>query len=191
MELNATAHKLLDVAEEKTQIYGFNAFSYKDLQKIVGIKTSSIHYYFPTKQDLALALVTRFIDRFRQQLTEITEKNKKGLKRLEALAQIYTSALPKNQLSLSGMLSSDLASLSEQVCEELQEFFMILEMWVVQAIHLAQEQHEVSPSVNPHKAAALWVGLLEGGALIARVSGSAEFLDKSMHQALEQLKHSV
>ena len=49
--LNDTAHKILDVAEHFTQSLGFNAFSYKDIQENVGIKTSSIHYYFPTKTD--------------------------------------------------------------------------------------------------------------------------------------------
>ena len=68
-ELNETAHKLLDAAEFYTQTCGFNAFSYKDLQKDVGVKTSSIHYYFPTKKDLAITMITRFVERYRQHLT--------------------------------------------------------------------------------------------------------------------------
>ena len=39
---------------------GYNGFSYRDLAELVGVKTSSIHYYFPTKEDLALAAVQTY-----------------------------------------------------------------------------------------------------------------------------------
>lgn len=39
---------------------GYNGFSYRDLAKLVGIKTSSIHYYFPAKEDLALVAVQTY-----------------------------------------------------------------------------------------------------------------------------------
>lgn len=189
VEFNTTAHRLLDVAEKRTRQDGFNAFSYKDLQKEVGIKTSSIHYYFPTKQDLALALVTRATDRFRNKLTEIAQKNKKGIARLESLAQLYTQGLDSGSLSLSGMLASDLSSLSEKIRLELQEFFLIIEMWVVKALTLAQDQHEIRAEVNPHKVAALWVSLLEGSSLISRLDNNSEYLEKTMSQAMCQLKN--
>ena len=73
------AQKILDVAESFTQTRGFNAFSYKDIQAEVGVKTSSIHYYFPTKQDLAAAMTERYTDRFLQLLNYINEKNSKGV----------------------------------------------------------------------------------------------------------------
>ena len=60
LELNETAHKLLDSAERYTKSQGFNAFSYRDLQNEVGVKTSSIHYHFPTKKDLALSMTARY-----------------------------------------------------------------------------------------------------------------------------------
>ena len=58
-EHNATAGKILDVAEHFMQTRGFNDFSYRDIQNEVGVKTSSIHYYFPTKQDLVIHLIDR------------------------------------------------------------------------------------------------------------------------------------
>ena len=40
---------------------GFHAFSYRDIAEQVGIKTASIHYYFPTKAHLAEAVVRRVL----------------------------------------------------------------------------------------------------------------------------------
>ena len=35
-------------------------FSYRDLSELVGVKTSSIHYYFPSKEDLAFEAVNAY-----------------------------------------------------------------------------------------------------------------------------------
>lgn len=188
MALNATALRLLDVAEEKIRKHGFNAFSYKDLGDEVGIKTSSIHYYFPTKQDLALALIKKTIDQWRGYLSDINFRHQKGLERLEALVHIYTEDLKNHKLSLSGSLASELSSLSLSVHIELQEFFLIIEMWTVQALTLALEQKEIRQDINPHKAAALWLALLEGASLVARLQGSQEYLEKTIDQAMTQLQ---
>jgi TetR/AcrR family transcriptional repressor of nem operon len=36
---------------------GFNAFSHRDLAALAGVKSSSIHYHFPSKEDIGLALI--------------------------------------------------------------------------------------------------------------------------------------
>jgi len=43
---------ILTVAEGLIQSQGYNTFSYRDIANQVGVKTSSIHYHFPTKADL-------------------------------------------------------------------------------------------------------------------------------------------
>ena len=52
-----TANRILDVAERLVQLRGYNAFSYADVAKAVGIRKASLHYHFATKGDLGLALV--------------------------------------------------------------------------------------------------------------------------------------
>src|SRR5437899_2046581 len=75
MKTNDVQQKILDTAEALIQTKGFNAFSYKDISEIVGIKTSSIHYYFPTKSDLGQAVVKMHIDLLCNEL-EIISHNK-------------------------------------------------------------------------------------------------------------------
>ncbi|NIP29545.1 MAG: TetR family transcriptional regulator, partial [Candidatus Dadabacteria bacterium] len=48
--------EIVDLSKELFQKRGYKAFSYRDIAKEIGIKTSSIHYYFPTKDDLALVI---------------------------------------------------------------------------------------------------------------------------------------
>ena len=50
---------------------GFNGFSYRDLAELVGVKTSSIHYYFPSKDDLVLEAVKEYSKRISERLAGI------------------------------------------------------------------------------------------------------------------------
>ncbi len=49
---STTRELLLAHAEKLIRTRGCNGFSYRDLAEHVGVKTSSIHYYFPGKDDL-------------------------------------------------------------------------------------------------------------------------------------------
>ena len=186
--LNDTAHKLLDVAERYTQTRGFNAFSYKDLQNEVGVKTSSIHYYFPTKQDLAVSMTDRYVERFVQRLAAFAEENGSGSGRLQLLGENYIAILGEGKFCLCGMLASDLLALPEVVNLRLAEFFSLVEAWIAEAIELGKTQQEFRPSINSGIAAAHYLATLEGGMLIARTRQQTDYLEVVLSDALEQLK---
>jgi len=50
---------ILDAAEARMRLGGFNGFSFRD----VGVKSSSVHYHFPTKETLAAAVIHRYTDK--------------------------------------------------------------------------------------------------------------------------------
>lgn len=54
---------IMDAAERRMQAGGFAGFSFRDIAADVGIKSASVHYHFPTKEDLAAAVVRRWSER--------------------------------------------------------------------------------------------------------------------------------
>jgi len=52
-----TAEQILDLAETLIQTRGYSAFSYQDIADSLGIRKASIHYHFPSKTDLGIAVV--------------------------------------------------------------------------------------------------------------------------------------
>ena len=66
-----TAEQILDLAETLIQTRGYSAFSYQDIADALGIRKASIHYHFPSKADLGVAVINRYIDRFDAALTEV------------------------------------------------------------------------------------------------------------------------
>src|SRR5205807_10608770 len=47
---------VMAAARATVQAQGYNALSFRELAKRVGIKSASVHYHFPTKGDLGAAL---------------------------------------------------------------------------------------------------------------------------------------
>ena len=53
---------ILDAAEARMRLGGFNGFSFRGIAADVGVKSSSVHYHFPTKETLAAAVIHRYTD---------------------------------------------------------------------------------------------------------------------------------
>lgn len=64
--------KIIDAAENRVRSGGYNRFSFRDIADEVGIKSSSVYYHFPTKEDLTLAVAVRYKDNFLASLGEPT-----------------------------------------------------------------------------------------------------------------------
>lgn len=185
--LNETANNILDVAENYTQTRGFNAFSYKDIQKVVGIKTSSIHYYFPTKQDLAISMAMRYVERFLAALEEIEQEHANSAQRLNALGGIYIRAAKEGKFCLCGMLASDILALPKEANAALDQFFSLVEKWIEAVIDTGKASQEFKNSVDSKRAAAHFLATLEGGMLIDRTRKPSGYLKAVISEALDQL----
>jgi len=61
--VSTIADAIMDAAELRMRGGGFNAFSFRDIADDVGVKSSSVHYHFATKEKLAAAVVHRYADR--------------------------------------------------------------------------------------------------------------------------------
>lgn len=183
-DLNKTAHKVLDAAEELTQQRGFNAFSFKDLQERVGIKTSSIHYYFSTKQELASALIERYSESFKNQLAIFDQELVNPKQRLIALTDIYRVTLQHGKFCLCGMLCSDMHSLPPSVHAQLDQFFTMLESWIAVTIQQVQTIEKHTKTTDAKTLSVGFLAQLEGALLMARVKKDDRYFEMITQQLL-------
>ncbi len=54
---------IMEAAERRMQLGGFGGFSFREIAADVGIKSSSVHHHFPTKEKLAAAVIRRWAER--------------------------------------------------------------------------------------------------------------------------------
>lgn len=139
-----TVQSIVDVAQELVQSRGFNAFSYRDLAERVGIKTSSIHYHFPTKGDLATALVERYRLKMRGARERIELGHARPGARLEAFLDLLCATFEReNMICLCGMLATDAATLPLNAREQVRGFFQDNEAWLAGVLKAGREDGEL------------------------------------------------
>lgn len=156
---------ILHAASNLLKTRGFNAFSYRDLAERVGIKSSSVHYYFPTKQDLGHALLQEYRDAVQEALTRL-EQHRDVAERLRGLVAIFAGTAEKGQFCIAGMLASDYATLGEPLRHEVRDFFTLVEQWLT---HQAQAAVPVRDLPEATQLGRLAFALLEGVLLSAHV----------------------
>lgn len=171
--MNDTQTKILDVAERLTQTKGFNGFSYLDLADEVGIKNSSIHYYFKAKVDLAIALVERIHDTHSRAFAELDSSIGKPEKRLQALISFFQAYIREDKFCLCGMMSAELQSVGPKVRKRLIAYFADFRAWV-------ERQFKAMGHTHPKKSALQFVSALEGSLLLARLEKKPAILNQAL-----------
>ncbi len=171
-----TKHHLLTHAEDLARSRGFDAFSFADLAKGADIRKASVHHHFPTKGDLALAVMDRYADRT---LAELAQFNRaRAAVRLAAFLDLYRDALEGGRsLCLCVSFAASRASLPDDVKDRVAKFQADITSWLVQAFREAEADgtiaHTADPALEAHHAFAL----VEGAQLAARAAQSLETYD--------------
>ncbi len=156
-EINPTAAKIADIAEKYIQCRGFNGFSFRDIQDELGIKTASIHYHYKTKQDLAIVVFERYLERYKTALITIEQQQLTAVDKLKALADIFITVRNEGKLCLCGMYASDFYSLTDSLETQLNRFVTFNEQWITQVITDGITKGEFPPQLVASEAARLFI----------------------------------
>lgn len=188
-EKGDTAAQILDVAQEFVQLRGFNAVSYSDISRRLGIRNASIHYHFPSKTDLGAALVRRYRERLSTQLAAISARRLALPARLDAYLLAYRDVVhPDGRICLCTVLANDFNTLPPTMQAEVAQFFDINRRWLADTLTEGQQSGELKVTQTPEEAAALLLAGLEGAMLLARASGDTAQFEPLARSLLHNLR---
>jgi TetR/AcrR family transcriptional repressor of nem operon len=177
-----TASQILDAAEKLVQVRGFNAFSYADVARELGITNAALHYHFPSKAELGDALIARYTSRFMEMLAEIDASHVEALGKLDAYADLYAGVLRNQRMCLCGMLAAEFQTLPAVMQGTVTDFFEKNERWLVDVLQAGRDSGALSFPGSPLEEARTIVSGLEGAMLIARSVGNiGQFQSTASH----------
>ncbi|MFN3213049.1 MAG: TetR/AcrR family transcriptional regulator [Henriciella sp.] len=183
-----TRSALLDSAERAARERGFDAFSYADLAREVGIRKASIHHHFPVKADLAFGLIERYAVRFAETLAEIDRDHVNAADKLRAYQSVYRDALADGtQLCLCVSMSAGRDSFSEPVLDLLAQFHQDSVAWLSQVFAQGVEDGTVAYLSDPDAEARAALALMEGAQLSARAAEDVTLFDQATAAFLSRL----
>lgn len=161
--------QILDHAITQIMLRGYNGFSYRDLSTLVGVKTSSIHYYFPSKDDLVLEAVNEYSKSVLSSLHGVDDSL-----RADAKLSKYTKMFGKtlgggDQICLCGMLAADIESLPDNIRVAVKAFFKANEDWLAKVLAQGAKEGTLSVNGKPDNAARALFAAYQGSVLASRL----------------------
>ena len=182
-----TADRILDIAERLVQVQGYNAFSYADVSKVLGIQKASLHHHFATKAALGQALVSRYRRRFMESLTTIETETADGAERVQRYVGLYASVLRRKRMCMCGMLATDVATLPRPMRADVTQFFAENEKWLARVLEDGRRAGRLRFVGRADSMAALLVSTLEGAMLVSRGSDRLAYFDEVARRLLSNM----
>jgi len=187
MNTTDTKTALLDCAQDLIQRVGVNAMSYKHLSDEVGIRKASIHYHFPKKEDLIVALLNRCRGVYDEMYNAIVESDNSAKDKLYMIAKIFEQSLRDGKVCVVGMLSVEFESLGDDARmateTSIKSSSKIYEKIFVQSV----EEGVFSPTADTYDAAYGFFSFLLGTQILSRCMNDADQFQRTSAIYIESL----
>jgi TetR/AcrR family transcriptional repressor of nem operon len=162
---------IMDAAERRMQQGGFGGFSFREIAADVGVKSSSVHYHFPTKEDLAAAVIRRWAEYTSELIDKELEKDPDPVR-------VWTKAFRGTAYSEAHMcpctvLGAASQDLPKPVAKEVKGFFKMC------------QDKLVAEGLSPSKAAEV-LSTITGALVIANALGDTAEYDRATRDLLRQ-----
>ncbi len=166
----------MNAAKRMIQKNGIDSFSFRTLAEIVNIKSSSVHYHFPKKDDLLVAIAIEYNNSFFKILDRLKQDNLSSREKLLKLIELFEDTKKKDLLCLCGMLAANNNNLTEQSQKEVNNFFLRVTEWINDILDIAKKNNELNSRLKTKSLSNILISSFEGALLIDRVDKKFKYL---------------
>lgn len=184
-----TAEEILNIAELLIQTRGYSAFSYQDISDKLGIRKASIHYHFPTKVALGIAVVERYVTRFEETLAALAaDPSHQAMYMFDCYTVPYSEfAATPDRICLCGALAGEFQALPPEMQTQIARFFENQQEWLAAMLTRGLKSGEFNFAGTPARMAATIFGALQGAIIVKRATGN----DCQLHDVITVLKSQM
>lgn len=169
---------ILQVTEDLIRQGGYHSFSFRNIATAVGIKSSSVHYHFATKEELGVAVTKSYTNKFIKSLGDPESIVATGDNPINVYVSAFRAALLDDKgMCLCGMLGAEAEVLPESVVNETRAFFTRNLEWLEDAL-VAMGQVEDGQALLQQQAIKI-LALLEGAMIFSNVMGDVAVFDQA------------
>jgi TetR/AcrR family transcriptional regulator, transcriptional repressor for nem operon len=175
MAAGDTKERIMAAARLTVQDRGYGGLSFRELAKDVGIRSASIHHYFPTKGELGGALADRYTSDFAAYLDGLLADGLDPQACLARYADIFRDTLRNdNRMCLAGIMAAEHKELPDEVRNKVVKFGAMNEDWIARVLAKAGT---AEPEGIRRRARAIFAAI-EGAQLVARSRGDVSVYEE-------------
>lgn len=167
--MSSINNQIIQHADELIRSKGYNAFSYTDISKPLGVKNAAIHYHFPSKLDLARAVVQFHVQSF-ERFTERV-KDKSSLSKIKFFLNFYTSIQHSGRICVIGAFASDWNAMNSDIQDLMNSFTQNIINWLSNTL----ESNSFTLSDSPKSEALAILTNIFAATQLSRITGNEHF----------------
>lgn len=173
-----TRERILHLAKDILLRRSFHSFSYQDLADGIGIRKASIHYYFPSKEDLGVALIERIGEAMKRFAVELSESHIPPEERLSAYFRVMRSLLHENdKICVFGVLGAEFNALPPRMQTAYGELLEAQQKWLARVLERGRDRGAFTLAASAEEEALMITSTVQGALQIARASRHPERFD--------------
>jgi len=191
VRLSDTREQIMDRAGQLLMSRGFNGFSYRDISSHLGVKNAAVHYHFPAKTDLAMALIDEFRQILRSQTAEFMAYGGSARQQLDGLFAFTAKQCHLGRcICPFGAFSIDYNDLPEDIRVATQGFMDETIKWLSKVMEVGRKDGDFTFSGDARAKAMTILSSLQGARQMARICG-IELLDDVVGQIKQDLDINI
>ena len=178
VKIENSKRTILNLAESLLQDKGFNGFSYAHIAAELGVKNAAIHYHFPSKEALSVAVIQRYRERFKLWINNSRVKDLAHEQKLDWFLSIYADMrADQGKVCLVGSMEAEYNSIPEGLQAEVQSLHKELLKSLEAALSEGREAGVFQFKGEPANKAGMILSSLQGALQMARALGTKKFRD--------------
>jgi AcrR family transcriptional regulator len=170
----STRERIIQLTDTLIRDQGYNAFSFYDIAQKLKIKNASIHYYFPTKTDLGIALLESHTERLHR--LQASVQGKGAISKLKAFLSIYNVIHSEGRVCIVGSLATDLKTVEPKMAKALTVFANEILEWVTSILKEGKENNTFSFPESPRTKALMIITNMLAAVQLTRLTGDKDFV---------------
>lgn len=184
-----TAGRIVEAGRQLIMRRGYSGFSYADVAEAIEIRKASIHHHFPTKADLAIAVVQQSREAFGADMASLQASGADAVAQLRAYIGHWERCIADDSapFCVAGMLGAEMPALPADVAQEVRGHFDDLALWLEHVLESGVRGKQFKLSASVQIEARKFVSLVYGAMLAARAYGDAALFKEVTADAVEKL----
>ena len=168
----------MSVGRLMVQAHGYNALSFREIGKVVGVSSAAIHHHFATKGELGAALAQRYTDEAQKCFDDFSAASTDPTVCIRSYTGVFRAALVNdNRMCLCGIMSAERDDLPAEVRAEVDRFTEVNVAWLTAV--LSGQDPEAGMERAQRRALAIFAAI--GGAqLVSRGRGDISLFDNTI-----------
>jgi AcrR family transcriptional regulator len=175
----------LKVGEALFRERGYNGFSYQDISRPLGIRNAAVHYHFPSKGDLGVAIVERYrrlVGRLARHPATTGEQAVAQLQQLFRFELAQASSHGRPLVCPLAVLATDYANISAEMRDSGGKLVEEMRSWLSHVLEVGRREGAIRFPGEPQQKAVTILATFLGTRQLARLGGFP-----AVQQAVEQI----